>query len=175
MGSTSSRLGGHAADEQYGIAVNDAPPFVHEDRAVSIAVECHTKRETLFDNERRQALRMRGAALEIDVAAIRFVPDGRNVESELAENAWRHARGRAVRTIETDARTTQAPCVGDDRLEMLDVPIHEALAGDRVRLAFRHGPRRICHDRFDVALEVIGELFAGAREHLDAVVFEGIV
>ena len=41
--------------------------------------------ETPFDDERRQALRMRRAALEVDVAAVRLVADGRDVEAELAE------------------------------------------------------------------------------------------
>ena len=163
------------ANEQHGIAVNDAAALIDEDRAVSIAVEGHAECETPFDDDRRQALRMSGPTIEVDVAAVRFVPDGRDVEAELAEDARRHGRRGAVGTIDTDPRAPQPACVSHDRFEMGHIPIHEALAGDRIGLALRHGPRGIRHNRLDVALEIVGELFTGAGKDLDAVVFERIV
>ena len=39
----------------------------------------------------------------------------------------------------------------------------------------RNAPRRVGDNRLDVPLERFGEFLAGAREHLDAVVLEGIV
>ena len=58
------------AHQQHGIAVDDAALVIDEDRAVAVAVERDAHLAAALDHGAGKRFGMRGAALEIDVAAV---------------------------------------------------------------------------------------------------------
>ena len=117
---------------------------------------------------------MSRAAIEVDVAPVRRHADRLHVEAERLEQARRDLGGRAVGAVDDDVRAGERAGVLHDQLEMLDVMRREIAPLDRCR-ALGHRPALIGHQRFDGRFELFGELRARSAEHLDAVVFVGIV
>ena len=64
---------------------------------------------------------------------------------------------------------------GSTRAQVIEIRADEIGARHVRRLAVARLPRRVGDDRFDLALDPLGELLAAAGEHLDAVVLERIV
>ena len=124
-------LGAHQQD---GIAVDDAPGGIDEDRPVAVAVERHAQVAALVDHRPRQALGMRGPALEVDVAPVGLAANRGDVEPEAPQQRRRHLVGGAVRAVDGDA-----PGVGRER------PAEGAPRVGEVRGGFvdhRHGRAR---------------------------------
>jgi hypothetical protein len=163
------------ADQQHGIAVDHPAQMIDENRTIAIAIEGHAHLRADGGDRFRQALRMRRPTVQVDVAPIRIVADDGDVEAEAAEQRRTHSRRRAVRTVDDHLHPGECRRVRQDGAEMMQVAAHQ--------IGVRHGrwltgpriPRAVGDDRLDFALHTLGELFAPAREHLDAVVLERIV
>ena len=124
---------------------------------------------------------MRRAAIEVDVAAVGRDADRVNREPQLREQRRRKRRGGAVRAVDHDLRSCERAGGLHDLEQMLNVVSCEMLRRNRVIRrqtlpgAARNAPRRIRNKRLHRRLELLGQLRAGAAEHLDAVVFVRIV
>ena len=162
----SVRLQPPRAHQHDGVAVDHAPTFVHEDRAIAVAVEGDAEPEASVDDSSDQLVRVCGSAVEVDVPPIGSVADERYVEPELTKQTRGHTGRRAVGAIHRHARSRQTSRIGKRRAHVCEVPFHERLARDGVGLSWRNLPRRVGDDALDVPLEFLAELFAAAREHL---------
>ena len=65
-----SRLHVPAAHQQHRVAIDDAAGAVDENRAIAVAVERHAEAAAALDDHAREVLRVRRAAVEVDVASV---------------------------------------------------------------------------------------------------------
>ena len=165
-----------AAHQQHGVAVDDLPAVIDEDRAIAVAVERHAHLAAALDHRPRQQLGMRRPALQVDVAAVGLIADHLDVEAHAAEQRRRHRRRRAVRAVDGQLESGQRLRFRNDRPKMIEVGADQIGVRDVRRLA---SPARV-HD----ASARIASTSRSTRsvnfsplpgEDLDAVVFERIV
>ena len=95
------------AHQHDGVAVDDAPGVIDEDGAIAVAVERHAHPVAAVAHQRAQALGMRRAAIQVDVAAVRLVADDRDVEAQFPEQPRRDRRRRAVRRVDRELEAAQ--------------------------------------------------------------------
>ncbi len=159
------------ANQHHRIAVDDATFVIHEDGAVTIAVEGNTHAMAVLAHQCTQALGMRGPDVQIDVAPVRLVADDRNLEAELAEqprgNGGRGAVGRIdgeAEPLPLTARVAldQAARIRKRQPGVRDVGVRDIRAIHRGQPAGGHLPARISDDRFHLLLELVRELLAAA-------------
>ena len=163
------------AHQQHCVAVDDAALGIDQDGAVAVAVERHTDTARLLDHRALQVLRMRRAAIEIDVAAVGRRAQQVDVEAQLLEQPRRHRRRRAVRGVDGDPEAAEPLRLRQRQAGVRDVGVDDVSAFDRNVRGAADAPALVGDDRFDLALERFAELLAAPGEHLDAVVLERIV
>ena len=95
------------AHEQHGVAVDELPFVIDQDRAIAVAVERDAEAEAVVPHEFGERFRMRRSAMQVDVASVGLVADHGDVEAELAEQTRRDGRRGAVRAVERDAGAAQ--------------------------------------------------------------------
>src|SRR6185369_4701376 len=149
--------------------------FVDEYRAVSIAVIGNADRISTVDNRAGELLRRRGSGVQIDVATIRLASDAAHLEAKLLEEPRRDGGRGAISAVDDQTRTVERFDVGQNRPQMREIFSAVVDLFDVSCLARRKIPRRVRDNRLDVLLQLLGELFAVPREHLDAVVLERVV
>ena len=151
------------------IAVDDVAVPVHGEHAVAVAVECHAEIESFALDEGLQRPQVGCTAVDVDVGAVRLVPDRLDAGAELLERLRREVGVRAVRTVDADAQPGE---IGAETLEhVLEVAVRRH--ADLVDLAAaRPGP---IEQRLDLLLLAVGQLLAVPVEELDAVVLGRVV
>ena len=162
-------------DQHDRVAVDDGALLVHHEAAVAVAVEGDAQRQLLVAHEGLQRLQMRRPAAQVDVAAVGVGADDVDVEIEIAEQSRRHRGGGAIGAVQADAQAADVADEGQGRPAVLDVGRDDLVRLDLRRRVARDNEMRVGHQGFHLALEPLVELLAVPREHLDAVVFVGIV
>jgi hypothetical protein len=102
-GSRPSACIGLGAHQHHRVTVHDTAAGVDEDRTVTVAVERDAQLVPAVHDHLPETAGRRGAALQVDVAAIRFVADDGRLETEVPEDVGSHRAGSAIRTIDRDA------------------------------------------------------------------------
>jgi hypothetical protein len=92
-----------------------------------------------------------------------------------AEKPGRHGGRRPIGAIDDELRAGQGPRVIELIAKMRQVGLGAVDLRNRGRVVPIHVPRRSGDDGLDLPLEILGELVAGAGEHLDAVVLIRVV
>jgi len=122
---------------------------------------------------------MLGAAVFVDVGAVRLIETGRHFGSQFQKGLGGDAVGGAVGAIQLDLHPFQGVFLGEGALQKDDVPVPGPF--DPVGLAqFLGGGVEVVHEVFQdqlfyLQLRFVGELVAVVGEDLDAVVLIGIV
>ncbi len=118
----------------------------------------------------------RGAAVGVDVEAVRRNPDRDHLGAKLPQHLRCDAIGGAVGAIEHDPQTAEAQMARERRLGELHIALGAAVdalgAPDVVWRGQRGDP---CHQRLDFSLLGIRELETVRAEQLDPVILIGIV
>ena len=124
-------------------------------------------------------VRMRAAAVAVDVRPVRLVVEDLQVRTELAQNAGRRFVGGAVRDIDGDAHFLERHAARETRLGELNVaPERIVDAGGAADLprGRANGIDVAAEDELlDLIFDAIVELVAIVAEELDAVVFVGVM
>src|SRR5262249_58339443 len=123
------------AQEQDVVAVDETTGAVDGEAAVGVAVEGEAEIVFAGVHARREPLEVEGAAVEVDVAAVRRIAHGVDGRAEVAEDRRRDVRGRAVRAVEQEAEPREARA-REEPLERFDVA-----ADGRAVLGRTAGPR----------------------------------
>jgi hypothetical protein len=163
------------ADEHHGVAVHAVAVMIDEEGAIAVAVERHAEARAGGDHRRLQRLHRRRAAAGVDVPAVGRDADGPDVEAEGREQRRGDGGRGAVRAVHDDRRAGERPGVIENLAQVRHVVRGQFGIGARHGGTVGHLPGVVGDDRLDPPLLRFRELLAGAREHLDAVVVEGIV
>ena len=86
------------------VAVNQTALFVAEQHAVGVAVVRDAQVRLVLDDLAAKMFRMHGAAILVDVHAVRVVAVDDDFRAQFAQDAGRGFVGRAVRAIHDDAQ-----------------------------------------------------------------------
>ena len=147
-------------------------------RPVGVPVVGDAEIGAAVDHGALEPLDMRRADAVVDVHAVRFGADHRDVGAGIGEDARRHARGRAIRAVEHDAEAAKrhrtARTEGREEVERVAVlgvgePVDVA---DGAAGRPQHRPVEL---RLDLVFDRVGQLVPAAGEDLDAVVGGGVV
>ncbi len=169
MTATSSGLLVEGEDREDPVAVDDLSALVDRDQPVAVAVEGEAERSSALDDGALQECGVGGAAADVDVRAVRRVPDRVHGRAEPLEGVHGEAGAGPVGAVEHDVQSGEVRAEGgggevDVRGRDTAVPRDRAEAG---------GGRRL-EQRLDRLLVPVGEL-PGAAEELDAVVLGRVV
>ena len=170
-------VGLHAHGEQSHdlVAVHEVALGVDGEAAVGVPVVSHTHVGTDGAHVVLELLGMGGAAVGVDVEAVRGGVDRDDLGSGGAQGGRADVAGGAVGGVHDDPQSRQIG--GDGVDEVVDV----VLVGDRLALddAAHARPGRqvldLAQQGLDLVLDGVLELVAAAGEELDAVVLEGVV
>ena len=151
------------------ISVDHFALRVDGEHAIAVAVERHTEVCSHLHDLVAQSHKVGGTAVDVDVRAVRGVPDRRYARAELLERLRRDTGVRTVRTVDDDVQTRKV------RPEALDDVLQVGVGrnADLVHLAAAGSVR--VEQRLDLFLLRVGELAAVAVEELDAVVLRRVV
>src|SRR5689334_10209995 len=158
------------------VAVEERAVVIGHREAVAVAVEGDAEVRAVIDHRARHRLRVRGAALLVDVEAVGRAADRDHFRAELLEDARADAIVGAVRAIDDQLHAAQRAVLRERALAELEVTalgVVHALGLTQVR-GGRDRERRI-EQRLDLALDRVRELHAVGGEELDAVVVVRIV
>ena len=158
-----------------GVAVDDLPVGVDENRAVAVPVERDPEPAALLTNDVRKTLRVCGTAIQIDVPAVGRRADHLDVVTEFSKDPRCDRRRRSMRSVDRQLESAKASWIGEREQRVRNIGVGYIRRRDRFVRAALDSPARVSHDRFDFAFDCLGKLFTAPGEHLDAVVFERIV
>ena len=173
-----ARLHVQRADGHDHIAIDFVAVLVHHQAAVGVAIEGHAGVEAVFAHVGLEGLKVRGAAIAVDVEAVGRVGEHVRGGAEGVEKALGGAAGRTVGAVHGDVEALQR--VGNGAEKVVHIVLDHLIAhvGDLAD-GFRRGGR----GRVDLAegvvldalLQFVGQFHALAAEHLDAVELRRVV
>ena len=166
-----------AVDVQDQVAVDDAALLVHGQTAVGIAVEGKAHVQLVLHHELLQPLQVGGAAVPVDVGAVRVIVHHVGLRAQGIEDAGGDAVSAAVGAVQADLQAAEGvDRLGDEvahvavaALGVVDGPADLILGGARQFLL------RVVQIGFDLVDDALLHLLPFAVEQLDAVVIEGVV
>lgn len=162
--------------EEHAIPIDDFTGGGDEEGAVGVAIEGHTELGFFRDDARLQTREMQGAAIGVDIAAVRRSAHGEDFGAEGAEQFRAEFIGRAVGAIEHDAEIGEFRAGNEAAAEETEVGGVEGFIGSKARGMLRGGfGDELENFGFDEFLDGVGELHAGVGEKFDAIVVERIV
>jgi hypothetical protein len=132
--------------------------MVDEDRAVAIAIERHTDLRSRCLDRFDELLRMRRPVFQIDVPAVRLVPDDDRLQPETPEELWSDGGRSPICAIDGDADASKRRWIRPDSTQVLEIQIDQSGTSDLAGLAARHVPRLVGNDLLDLSLDPLGEL-----------------
>ena len=160
------------------VAVDDMAVLVGDDHAVGVAVERDADVGAHLAHLAAELLRRGRAAVAVDVEAVGLDADRDHLGAELPQRLRHHPVGGAVGAVDHDAQAVEAHGARQRALGEFDVAVVHALdalgAAEVGALGELLGEVGI-DQRFDLVLDLVGELVAVRAEQLDAVVVVGIV
>ena len=165
----------HGLDEERVVPVEDAPRLVGPDRPVGVPVVGDAERGPVSSDLRGQAPGMERSAVPVDVPAVGGVVEEDDVEAEVAEDAGRDDRARAVRAVQDDAESGRPQGGGKQAFEESRVFVEESGLGEDLGPFGPAGFRPAEDGRFEAVLPVLPDLGPGRGEDLDAVVVIGVM
>jgi hypothetical protein len=162
--------------EKNAVAVDDFPRFANEEGAVGIAIEGDTQLGALGDYALLQTFEIERTAAGVDVAAVGIYTHGDDSRAEGAEEFGTEFISGAVGAVQKDSKAGQFGSRKDAAAKKIEIFGVKRFVGDKGRWIFRRRIgtmlKNIC---FECFLNRIGELHAGVREKLYAVVLIRIV
>ncbi len=162
--------------EQNAVAVDDFPCFANEEGAVGIAIEGDAELGALGSDALLQAFEMERTAAGVDVAAVGRYTHRDDNGAERAEEFGTEFVSGTVGAVEDDAETGELGSRKDAAAKKIEIFGVERFVGDKERGIFRRRigamPKNV---RFESFFDGIGELHAGVREKLYAIVVIRIV
>lgn len=163
-------------EEKQFVAIHDRTGMVDHHHPVAVAVEGDAEVGMVLDHRSLQAIQVSGAALVVDVQAIRAGRQHRHFRAQFPEDAGSDLVGSAVGAVEHDLETVEVGAGRHAALAEFDVAPRRVI--DPRNLAetggLHHGHRRI-EQFLDHQLDVVRQLGPLPGEELDAVVVVGIV
>ena len=108
-------------DEQQLIAVVDHACTINHDQPVAVAVERNAEVGAVAHHFFDQPLWFRGAAVGVDVHAIRLIANRDDVGAKLVQHRRRDVVARAVRAVDDEAQSTQVELGRKRALAKFDV------------------------------------------------------
>ena len=116
------RAPGFGDQRKHLVAVDQLAAFVAQNHAVGVAIQRHAEIGAMRQHLAAQMLRMRAAALAIDVGAVWRNADRYDFGTEFAQHRGRHAIGRTMRAIHHHAHAIQRQSAGETCLGDFDIP-----------------------------------------------------
>ncbi len=158
------------------IAVDDFAGFANEEGSVGIAIEGDTELGALGDDALLQAFEMERTAAGIDVAAIGGDAHLDDVGAERAEEFGAELVGGAIGTVKNNAETGKFGAGKDTAAKKIQILRVQRLVSVKKKRIFRRRIGAVFENvGFQLFFDRVGELHAGVREKLDAIVLIGIV
>ncbi len=108
-------------DEQQLVSVIEPAVLIRHGQAIAVAIEGHTQVRTMRFDRLGQHLRMRGAAIAVDVDSVRLHANGIDLGSQFVKHMRRDMVGSAVRAIHHQSQPAQVEIVGKSTLAEFDV------------------------------------------------------
>jgi len=166
-------------DRKNFVSIDNLAVFVAEQDAIGVAIVRDADIRAVLLDEALDFLRMRAAALRVDVHAVRLVVRNDDLRPELAQNARRRFVSSAVGHIDRHAHFLKRHPARKARLGKFDIAT-EGVIDARGASDFSGGwANRINlageNELFDFLFDLIVELVAVVPEKFDAVVFVGIM
>ena len=151
--------------------------LIDHQAAVGVAVERHTDVVLPRHDALTEAFQMRRAAMVVDVRAVRLAVNEVHIALEAAEQLRRGGAGRAVRAVHQNTQTGEVGVDGGDKMmDILLLALLQTVVQHADLAAGRNGNGLAGEDlRLDLRLRRVGKFVSLFVEHLDAVVFKGIV
>jgi hypothetical protein len=160
------------------VAVDDAPALVDDEHAVGIAIQRDADIGAHFLHLLAKRRGLGRAAFVVDIEAVGLDPHGDHLGVELPQRLRRHAIAGAVGAVHDHAQPAERKVARQGALGEFDIAILHAVDafGAAEVGPFRQPLEKLGIDqRFDLMLDLVGQLEAVRAEELDAVVVERIV
>src|SRR5690606_23601727 len=103
------------------VAIDHLAALIRDDDAVGVAVERDADIGAALAHRGAHALRRSGAAILIDIEAVRIGADGDDFRPELPEYRRRNLVGGAVRAVDHDAQALERLLLRKSVLHMFDI------------------------------------------------------
>ena len=166
------------ADAHHLVAVDHPAPLIHGHEAVRVPVEGQTYVRAQLPHQLAQPLGVGGAAVLVDVGAVRLMVVGGYLRAQLLQHRRGHLVAGALGAVHHNVQPVQAHAGG--LLGKVDVAALGVALAHRSAHALADGQllalgQTVLHNLLDLVLNGVGQLVALAVEELDAVVFDGIV
>ena len=107
-------------DREDVVAVDGSTRVIDQEDAVGVAVEGDPELGTVLDRRRGDRLEVRGAAVDVDVRAVRLAGDQLRVGAECGEQTRGDRRGRAVGAVHDDAQSVELDACRDRKSTRLN-------------------------------------------------------
>ena len=134
------------------VAVDDIALLIYSDAAVRVAVEREADIQMIVHDILSQRLRMRCAAVHVDVEAVRSVSDHIGVRTQRVKDALGDLPGATVGAIETDTEVFVR--TGRQRDQIADVAVPSRSVVDGLADLFP-----LCERKADIAVEELFQFF----------------
>ena len=158
------------------VTVDDLALFVDDMDAVGVAIERDTEVSTIVEDRLLASGGVGRAAFLVNVLAIRRDAEADHVGPQFPHHLGRGGIGGAVGAVDDDLQPAECPATRKCRLAELDVaapPVVQPFGP--ADMTGRRQLRRFLHQRFDLRLDLVGQLEAVRAEQFDAVILERIV
>ena len=155
------------------VAVDHMAVLVADAEAVGVAVQGDADVGPVLLHRLGHGRRIGGAALGVDVQAVRLHPDGEDLGTQFIEGGRRHAVAGAVGAVDGDPQPLEAEPLGEGRLGDLDIArrgVVDALDPAQLVGGGQILIQALVHHGLDLQLDLVRQLVTVRPEQLDAVV-----
>ena len=156
------------------IAIDEIAIGINGQAAIRIAIVCNSEICHIRNDCTLQLLDVRGAAIRVDVDAIRVGVDLDHVRTRATVRLGCGVGRSSIGTVDNDAQTIES--MRHRRDQVIDVVLDEiGTFNDPTDISTRRTIPRLIHARFDRILDRVVEFRAALCEELDAVVRHRVV
>jgi len=167
------------ADRHDMIAVDDLAVFVTDYQSIAVTVQGKTDIRPNFLHSLGHDLRMQGAAVLIDISAVRFDPELRYLGPQLLKDVGRHPVGGTVGAVEDDMKTVQGVLLREGVFQKYYISPLGIFDPRGLADFFCHWPEGrhlLGKDKvFNIQLHFIRQFKTVAGKYFDAVILKRIV